>query len=231
MPVVTITHFSDVLCIWAYGGQANLYRLMEEFGDKIAIDVHYCSVFPDTQTKISATWRDRGGFEGYGAHVREVAGRFDGLALHGDVWSQVRPSSSASPHLFLKAVELIEGTAPEGASPGFAGRLSVRAALEIRRVFFEQAQDIANWGVQRSVYETIGIGFDAVLAKIETGEAMARLAGDYEMGLSLNIQGSPTYLMNQGRQKLFGNVSYGVLAANIRELIAGDQDENASSCS
>ena len=33
------------------------------------------------------------------------------------------------------------------------------------------------------------------------------------------VQGSPTFVLNQGRQKLFGNVGYRVIAANIEELL------------
>lgn len=228
MSVTKIVHFSDVLCVWAYVGQANVYRLVEEFGDRVSVEVHYCSVFPDTRTKISRLWGGRGGFDGYGQHVRDVAGQFDNLPLHEDVWTGIRPRSSASPHLFLKAVELLE---PEAAGSAFEDRLPVRAAKQLRTAFFEQAQDISNWSCQREICDHIGLSFDDVLAKIETGEAIARLAADYELAQSQGVQGSPTYLMNEGRQKLFGNVGYGILVANVTEVLRGEISENASECS
>ncbi|WP_425043458.1 DsbA family oxidoreductase [Primorskyibacter sp. S87] len=231
MSQVRIAHFSDVLCIWAYAGQRNLYQLIETFGDNVVVDVHFCSVFPDTQTKISKAWRDRGGFEGYGAHVQDVAAKFDGLTVNPSVWTDVRPRSSASPHLFIKAIELMEQE-PQGASwpSHFTDQLSVRAAMELRAAFFADAQDISNWAVQRQVCDKIGLSFDKVLKKIETGEAIARLAADYELGQSLGVQGSPTYLMNEGRQKLYGNVGYGILEANISGLLREERSESASSC-
>ena len=33
------------------------------------------------------------------------------------------------------------------------------------------------------------------------------------------LEGSPTYLLDNGRQKLYGNVGYRVLEANVQELI------------
>jgi predicted DsbA family dithiol-disulfide isomerase len=212
MPSVKIVHFSDALCVWAYIGQANLIRAVQEFGDRVEIDVHFCSVFPDTQTKISTSWRDRGGF-------------------HDDVWAKVQPRSSASPHLFIKAIELLENNpVSKAGNVGFADRLSVKAAAEVRHSFFVDAQDVSNWDMQRQIAEKIGLDFGAVLKKIETGEAIARLAADYELSISQAVQGSPTYILNEGRQRLFGNISYRILAANIHELLTTEPDGDASHC-
>lgn len=227
MNALRIVHFSDLLCIWAYIGQDSLYRLTEQFADSIDIDVHVCSVFPDSHTKIERSWRDRGGFEGYAAHVRTVADRVDGYPLHRDVWSGVRPKSSASPHLFLKAVELL-GAEPAGT--GFADRLSNRAARELRHAFFANGRDISDWAVQSEVADSIGVEFDRVRRKIETGEAIAHLTADYEMAQTLNVQGSPTYILNEGRQILFGNISYGILEANVSELLSEMSTETGSVC-
>lgn len=225
MAKIKLVHFSDVLCIWAHVGQANLSRLAETFGDQIETEIHFCSVFPDTQTKINTVWKARGGFEGYAAHVHEIAEQFEGFLVHKDVWSKVRPRSSASPHLFLKSLELLEKNTTNETRP------SVCAARELRRAFFEEAQDIANWSVQKSICQSIGQSFEAVLNKIETGEAIAKLAADYELAQTLHVQGSPTYILNAGRQKLFGNVGYGILEANFKELLSTDQEENATKCS
>jgi len=231
MSTVKIVHFSDVLCIWAYGGEANLFRLVKEFGPGVSMDVHHCSVFPDTQTKMDRAWGQRGGYEGYGRHVREAAARFDDLTIHPDTWSRVRPRSSASPHLCVKAIELLEASDPAALAAAFSQRPSIKAAKELRRAFFADARDISNWKEQRTVCDRIGVDFDAVLEKIETGEAIARLAADYDLAQSSGVRGSPTYLMNDGRQKLYGNVSYGILAANVAELISDDGDVIASPCS
>lgn len=224
MPAVKIVHFSDVLCVWAYVGQANLDRLIAEHGDRIDVEVRFCSVFPDTNTKLQAAWRDRGGFEGYAEHVRGVADQFSQGPVHQDVWSKVRPRSSASPHMLLKAIELIEDATPTTERP------SILAAKELRNAFFVEARDIANWNVQRTICERIGMDFDVVLKKVETGEALAALAADYQLSQSLAVQGSPTYLMNDGRQKLYGNIDFGILSANVVGLLSDEANGAASPC-
>ena len=227
MSALRIVHFSDVLCIWAYVGQASLFRLVENFGNRAEVEEHFCSVFPDTQTKINKAWHDRGGFGGYADHVRMVARGFDNVSIHDDVWSKVRPKSSASPHLFVKAIELLEYEATEGT---FFDRLSNRAAKELRTAFFAEAQDISDWSVQRAIGDKIGVDFREVLKKIETGEAIAKLASDYELGQSLRVQGSPTYIVNEGRQILFGNISYSILEANVSKSLSEKINESGSDC-
>ena len=227
MSALKIVHFSDVLCVWAYIGQDSLFKLVEKFGDRIEVEEHFCSIFPDTQTKINKAWHDRGGFSGYADHVKTVAKGFENVSIHDDVWSKVRPKSSASPHLFIKAIELLEYEATEGT---FFNRLSNRAAKELRTAFFVEAQDISNWAVQRAIGEKIGIVFDEILKKIETGEAIAKLAADYELAQSLRVQGSPTYILSEGRQILFGNINYNILEANVSELLSEKRNEIGSDC-
>lgn len=232
MAPVKVVHFSDVLCVWAYVGQSNLYRMVQEFGDKVDVSVHYCSVFPDTHTKIKTQWQDRGGFNGYGDHVKDVVAGFEDFTIHDDVWSKTQPRSSASPQLFISAIELLEqNSGPKSAEVPFADRLSVKAAKELRNTFFVDGLDISNWSVQRLVAEKMDLDFDEISKGIESGEAIAKLATEYELSQSLNVQGSPTYILNEGRQRLFGNIGYGILAANINELLTNQSDEIASLCS
>ena len=46
----------------------------------------------------------------------------------------------------------------------------------------------------------------------------------------MGIQGSPSFVLNEGRQKLFGNVGFRILDANIQELLRAPQTEQASWC-
>ena len=227
MSSLKLVHFSDLLCIWAYIGQAPLFDLAERFGSQVDIEVHYCSVFPDTKTKISKMWGSKGGFEGYAQHVQDVASGFDGITINKDVWSQTRPLSSASPHLFLKAVELIAESDDES---DYRFRLPVRAASALRSAFFESAEDISDWSIQREISEQIGLDFSDICKRIETGEAMAKLATDYEVGQKAGVKGSPTYILNNGRQILFGNISYAILEANVAEVLREQNELNASPC-
>lgn len=229
MPTAQIDHFSDILCIWAYASQSNFDRLTAEFGDRITINIHFCSVFPDTWTKIASQWTDRGGFDGYANHVQGIAGKFENLPIHSDTWGKTRPRSSASPHLFIKAVELIEQEGFISKAP-VAERPSILAARELRSAFFTRAEDVSDWDVQREIAGLLHVDFDNILNKLKTGEAIARLTKDYDLAQLHGIEGSPTYVINEGRQKLFGNVSYGVIAANVHEMLASQGVDAASLC-
>ena len=232
MSPIKIAHYSDILCVWAYVGQSRLNRIATDFGDRIAIDIHFCSVFPDTYSKIETVWKDRGGFDGYAAHVRGVAAKYRDVPVHDDVWAATRPRSSASPHLFVRALQLLEQEDLQGKPPlPYLERMPVRAAQELRSAFFARALDVAQWDVQRDVAGVVGADFDRVIDKIKTGEAIAKLAADYDASQALKVEGSPTYVLNEGRQKLFGNVSVGVIAANVNELLSNDSGDAASLCS
>ena len=105
MDVVEITYFSDVLCIWAYVAQARIDAVKEKFGDTVRIEHRFCSVFGDTARKITSTWKDKGGYEGFNLHLRQVAERFPHIEVHPEIWLKTRPLTSASTHLFMKAVQ------------------------------------------------------------------------------------------------------------------------------
>ena len=61
MTQVEITYFSDVLCIWAYVSQARIEAVEKKYGEAFRIEYRFCSVFGDTDRKITSTWKDRGG--------------------------------------------------------------------------------------------------------------------------------------------------------------------------
>ena len=60
----------------------------------------------------------------------------------------------------------------------------------------------------------------AVLEHVENGEAYAALHRDHELAKSYGVLGSPTYVFNEGRQLLYGNVGYRIIDANLRELLS-----------
>jgi predicted DsbA family dithiol-disulfide isomerase len=230
MPKIEISYYSDILCIWAYVAERRLEELATHFRDQISIDVRYCSVFPDAWTKIEKSWGSRGGFGGYNRHLKEVAERFSHIVVNDDVWVKARPRTSASPHIFLKAVALIERES-EGAEPlPYRDRIATKAAWQMRLAFFADAKDISDWQMHREIAERIGIDYGAVEQKIRSSEAVAQLAADYDLSQKNHIEGSPTFLMNDGRQKLFGNVGYRLLEANVQELLRRPPENEASWC-
>ena len=100
----------------------------------------------------------------------------------------------------------------------------------MRLAFFAEALDIADWRVHRDIAARIGADYDAVEARLRSSEAIACLALDYDLSQKNGIEGSPTFVMNEGRQKLFGNVGYRLLEANVQELLRRPDSEQATWC-
>jgi len=46
----------------------------------------------------------------------------------------------------------------------------------------------------------------------------------------MRIEGSPSLVLNEGRQKLYGNVGFRLIDANIQELFRVVPDDDASWC-
>ena len=63
-----------------------------------------------------------------------------------------------------------------------------------------------------------------------TGKAHALLERDLPEKQSLQLSGSPTLVLNDGWQKLYGNVGYGVIEANIKEVLKSPTAGAASWC-
>ncbi len=232
MSPVRVSYFSDVLCIWAYAAQRRIEQLVRTFGDEISIDAHFCSVFPDAWGKIEEKWKTRGGFEGFNAHINEVAGKFPHIEVHERLWLKTRPRTSASGHMFLKAIEIIEReeAGDERAAKPYLDRNSTRAAWELRCAFFASARDISDWRVHKEIAGRVGVDYTRVEEKILSSEAVAQLASDYDLSNKHKVEGSPTFIMNDGRQKLFGNVGYRLIEANVQELLRATREDEASWC-
>ncbi len=224
MRPIKITHFSDVLCVWAFFAEPRLAEVRRTFGDQVEFQFRFCPVFGDVPGKIATAWQSKGGFDGFADHAQHASQAFPELTLHPDLWRKVRPASSLSPHLFLKAVE--SGELDGQYQPGtFAQTLRV-----IREAFFVEGLDVS----RREIHHEIGVelGLDMAVAQnyLDDGRAHAALSADYKEAEKVGVQGSPTMIMNEGRQKLFGNVGYRIIEANIQELLREPNPDQASWC-
>jgi predicted DsbA family dithiol-disulfide isomerase len=65
-----------------------------------------------------------------------------------------------------------------------------------------------------------GLDVEKMQLYLEDGQAMAALQRDYHMARKMTLKGSPSWVMNGGRQVLFGNVGYRILSANVKEILA-----------
>lgn len=227
MNKVQVTYYSDVLCIWAYVAQARLDEVRSVFGSDVVIDHKFISVFGDARGKLAAAWTDRGGAEGYNKHVLGIASRFPHIKVDPRIWIDVQPASSTSPHVFLSAVfqSERERSPSNPLPPAFE---SVMWAF--RRGFFAEGRDIARRDVQIELARPFGIDIADVESRIADGTAFALLAANQQDAEKLRIEGSPTFVLNEGRQKLYGNVGFRIVEANIRELLREPNADSASWC-
>jgi predicted DsbA family dithiol-disulfide isomerase len=213
-----IDYYTDILCVWAWIAQRRIDELNSQLGDKIELRYHYIDVFGDVAKKIAVQWEQQGGYHGFAEHVRESAAKFEDAPINTNVWSAVRPATSANAHLVLKAVEL-----------SYDQQRSTDVAFTFRNSFFNDAQDIANLEVLYKLVEEQGLDRDLLNNSLRDGTAMAALMGDYQKAKQQRIEGSPSYVMDGGRQILYGNVGYRVILTNITELLTHPEHE-ASWC-
>jgi protein-disulfide isomerase-like protein with CxxC motif len=229
---VRISHFSDTLCVWAYVSQIRLDELKAQQGDAVDISYHFVNLFGCTEERIEEGWRDRGGYAGFGDHVLEVCSKFPQVEVHPEVWRVCTPRSSGMSHLFLKAVQLLEQRAEISCerSPEYNDRtLFEEAAWRVRLAFFRDTRDIAELSVLLEVADQLSLPVASIEKRLTNGEAMAALCRDLELKDIHKVEGSPTYLLNDGRQKLYGNVGYRIIEANVVELL-DRPDGQASWC-
>ena len=215
---IIIDYYSDVLCVWAWIAQLRIDELNRELKDKIEIQYYFVDVFGDVPTKMSSQWKLKAGYQGFSEHLMKSASSFEGLPINPKIWTEVKPASSANAHLVLKAIEIAYGKSK-----------STEMGLKFREAFFVNALDIGNLDVLYDLVETAGLGQKQVIASIHDGSAMAALMHDYAKSKQQGVKGSPSYIIDGGRQILYGNVGYRVLLANIEELMRSPLDE-ASWC-
>ena len=99
-----------------------------------------------------------------------------------------------------------------------------------RCAFFRDCRDISRWDIQCEIAKALGVDIDAIEERIHSGIAFARLAADYQDADKMRIEGSPSFVLNEGRQKLYGNVGFHLMEANIQELTRAPRTGEASWC-
>ncbi len=213
MKKINITHFSDVLCVWAYVSQIRIDELINNFGKDIELEYLFFSVFGNTVPKITKQWENKGGHKGYSEHVQGVVKKFGHLPVHSDVWVKDAPVSSFPSHLYLCATQLAERD--EKLEHGTFSEL----AWKLRQAFFAEAKDISNIKVLREVVEEKQISVSKLESYIVNGKAYAALSDQMQRAVEGNVRASPTLTFNEDRQRLTGNVGYRIIEANVRELL------------
>lgn len=212
--LLRLEYYSDVLCIWAWIAERRNRELLSEYGEQIEFHCQFLDLFSDTQTRIGAGWVNKGGYEGFAEHVKKSAEPYGDAPVHPDVWTRVRPKTSANAHLVIKAVQALRGDP--------AGRT---LAIALRRAFFAEARDIGVLGLALEIAEDCGHFAGEIRDIMESGQAIADLLSDGRRAHENRVTGSPTWVMNDGRQTLYGNVGYRLLHANVEELLRRPEHE------
>lgn len=215
---IDIDYYSDILCVWAWIAQPRLEELERQWGERISIRHHFVDIFGDCEKKIPARWGASDGYEKFAEHVRHSAEPFEQAVIHQDIWQASRPRSSAQAHLVLRAVDRVSGRKPMCA-----------LALRIRRAFFTEARDVSDLDVLLELAADEGIDVHSIRQSLKDGSAIAALSSDLRMAAEQGVRGSPTWVLNEGRQVIYGNVGFRVLNANVEELIKRPAEE-ASWC-
>lgn len=227
---IDLIYYSDVLCIWSYISQIRLDELRDKHGDVVRIEHRFVNVFGNTQKRIGEGWQDKGGFDAFALKMEKTIAKFPHVSLHADVWRHCRPHSSMPAHVFIKAVQLLEREGDISGEIKSSGKTLLEELVwRIRCAFFLEAQDIGQLPVLKTIADELALPVSAIGRHLDDGSAMAAMARDLECKDELKVEGSPTYILNEGRQKLFGNVGYRVIDANVAELLQ-NPDNQASWC-
>ena len=213
---IQLEYFTDVLCVWAWIAQPRLKELQKQWSGRIELQYRYIDVFGDCHKKIPTQWGAENGFEKFSEHVCHAASDYEETPVNSEVWRSCRPHSSMQAHLFLKAAEICGGASLAG-----------QYAETIRQAFFVEAKDVGDHTVLTELASQSGIDNGRLQQELNSGAAIAALSADLRRAQEAGVKGSPTWVLNEGRQVLFGNVGYRILHANLEELLKHPQQESS----
>ena len=231
-PRIRIHYFTDILCVWAYLAQIRLDELIKNYSSQIEISYNFMPVFGCTKNRIGNGWKDKGGFEGFSKHTHEVCEAYPHITLHKDIWAKNTPKTSTTSHLFVKAVQcLVDNEVISNECRAESGHRTIFEEFiwEVRLAFFRDLKDISQMNVLMDIAESMNLPTDKIQDALDDGSALAELSRDIELRDEFGIEGSPTYVLNDGRQKLYGNVGYRIIEANLQEIMK-QPDMEASWC-
>ena len=103
------------------------------------------------------------------------------------------------------------------------------AAWRIRLAFFRDGKNVSELSCLLEVAQELGLPTNEIERSMSNGEAMAAMCRDLELRDEFRVEGSPTYILNEGRQKLYGNLGYKVIEANVNEVL-NRPNQQASWC-
>lgn len=220
---IEVTYWSDPLCIWAFVSQHRHERVRADYADRVRIVERVVPVFGSIPRRFrEGSWAEAGP-QGRARKTREVAAKFGIEGVDGSLWVDDPPASSWSPGMAVVAVRAMaaEGEVPEGNDALFH--------LALRDAAFVENRNTARREVQLEVAEALGIARAGLEARLDDGTAMAALWEDHHAREDQRVKGSPTYVCDDGREMLYGNVAEPVIRATLDALLEG-RDGGGSAC-
>ncbi len=229
---VEILYFTDILCIWAYLAQIRIDELKTKFGASVIIKNHFMPVFGSVKSNMKQNWLNDGGVSAYSNHVKDIAQKYSHIKIHPEIWIKNRPTTSTSCHLFLKAIQILEasGELPHSSKLSDPEKsIFENIVWKFRLAFFRDLIDISSFDAQMKIAEHLELPLNKIENLIKSGAAFAALDDDLQLKERYGVTGSPTLILNEGRQIIYGNVGYRVIEANVQELLS-QPESHASWC-
>ncbi|MCO4774138.1 MAG: hypothetical protein KDA24_29170 [Deltaproteobacteria bacterium] len=207
--------YTDPMCIWALVAEPKVALLKDEFGDALQLEHHVLPLFGSIEERLATGSWAKGGIPGRVAATARVAAAAGVEGVSGKGWEH-SPSSSWGPSMTALAVRHLEdaGTLPAGSTG--------RTLYAMRQAFFVEDRDITLRSEQQAVLARCDLPVHEVFALVDDGRAMARLSEARDRRDGLRLDGSPTWVFDGGRAKLYGNVDMRVLRATVQALVDGD---------
>jgi predicted DsbA family dithiol-disulfide isomerase len=217
MPALSFEYWSDPLCIWAFVAQPKLDALLRDHGGELAVDHRLVPVFGSIPWRFREGSWAKAGPEGRREATARIAREFGHTTVTGAAWTDHAPASSWAPGVAIKAVFAMEhaGAAPEGAG--------ARYLTALRAAFFVDNRNTALRHEQLAVAEALELDRAPLEQRLDDGTALAALWEDDRERETKRIQGSPTYVFDGGRARLYGNFDEQVLRATVRTMLDGLQ--------
>ena len=207
------SYWSDPLCIWAFVAERKLDRVLLELGEHVRVDYRIVPVFGSVPWRFARGPWAKDGVEARVLATRKIAEQGGRTDVSGECWRRAMPSSSWAPAAAIKAVFALEDGRGEEVGPSYQRVLRER--------FFVGEVNIALRSVQLEVAEELDLPRGALERCLDDGSALAAVCEDHAEKERLRLQGSPTYVFDDGRAMLYGNFDYGILRSTVEELVRG----------
>lgn len=211
-----IDYWSDPLCVWAFVAQPRLEAVLAHHGPRVRLRHRMVPVFGSVPGRFrpGGSWAE-GGPAGKAALTRRVAAAHGHPEVTGAVWVDDPPASSWAPGAAVKAVQALEaaGTVGPGAAADYLWR--------VRHAFFVRNRNVARRSVLLEVAMAAGLPVGGLEAGLDDGTALAALFEDHEAKDNAGVPGSPTWVFDGGRARLYGNFDERVLHCTVDTLVAG----------